>query len=186
MFSPTKVNGDFIKKIVSSYISNANLYAGTAVDLDPTDPVAVGANASLGFTTMRGGSVIAATIATTNLFPREFGLCIPDVNGTGIPFEERILGMAESFMTIPVGYSVAIFKPAGGDVIATDQYVGSLTGDTGAPGFLDITAQANYLKPLGIFQGRFRIAQAGDVVRARYLGNTSVGGALLPMVEFAS
>jgi hypothetical protein len=184
MFSPTKVNGDFLKKITSLYVSSGDLNAGSLVDLDLTDTVSV--SGSVGFTTMRAGSVIAATVTNTNAFPRELGLVIPDVQGSGIPFEERILGMAESYMTIPVGYAVAIFKPSGGDVIASDQFVGNLAGDTGAPGFLDVTNPVNYGKAVGVFQGRFRLVQAGDVVRARYVGNTTVGGVNAPMFEFAS
>lgn len=183
MFSPFKVNGEFLKRIVSLCISSANMSAGTLVDLDSTDTSAI--TGSVGFSTLRLGTVKPATITTTSVFPREFGMAIPDVSGTGIAFEDRVLGMAQSYMTIPVGMPVAVFKPSAGDIIATDQYVGALAGDTGATGLLDITLTANYGKPLAVFQGRFRIAQAGDVTRARFIGTTTVGTATAALVEFA-
>lgn len=184
MFIPFKVNGDFREKIVSLYISSANMNAGSLVDLDLTDTVAVGANASVGFTTMRGGSLTLATIATANAFPREFGMAIPAVNGTGPSFEERILELASSYMTIPVGYAVAVFKPQPGDIIATDQYIGALTSDNGATGLIDTTATANFGAACGVFQGRFRLKQASDVVRARYIGNSTANSSTVALFEF--
>lgn len=184
MFIPFKVNGDFKAKIVSLYISSANMNAGSLVDIDTTDTVAVGASASVGFTTMRAGSLTLATIATSNVFDREFGMAIPAVNGTGPSFEERVLELASSYMTIPVGYAVAVFKPQPGDIIATDQYVGALSTDTGATGLLDTTSTANFGAACGIFQGRFRLKQGSDVTRARYLGNTTANSVTVALFEF--
>lgn len=184
MFIPFKVNGDFLDKIVSLYTTNEVMAAGSLVDIDTSDAVAVGSTASVGFTTLRGGSLILATITTANPFPREFGMAIPSVSETGPTFEERVLQLASSYMTIPVGYAVAVFKPQPGDIIATDQYVGALSADTGATGLIDTTNTANYGQACGVFQGRFRLKSGSDVVRARYIGNTTADSGEAALFEF--
>jgi hypothetical protein len=185
MFIPFKVNGDFHSRIVSLYTANSNMNAGSLVDINPSDTVAVGANASVGFTSMRAGSLVLASVGTSNVFPKEFGIAIPAVDGTGPSFEERILELASSYMTIPVGYAVACFKPFAGDINATDQYVGALASDSGATGLLDTTNTANYGCALGIFQGRWRKAQGSDVIRGRYLGNSTANSTTVALVEYA-
>lgn len=173
MFHPFKVNGDFVQKILSIYTAGSSMLSGTIVDVDTSDTVAVGANQSVGFSTLRAGSVIPATILSSAAWTRPLGFVIPSVTGSGPSFEERVLQLASSYMTIPVGYAVAIFKPQPGDIIATDQYVGALTTDNGATGALDITDTTKYNSVMGVFQGRLRIKQSGDALCARYLGNTT-------------
>jgi hypothetical protein len=173
MFHPYKVNGDWRERIVSLFTAGQPLLSGTLVDINLSDTVAVGTNASVGFTTMRAGSVIAASITSSSLFPRELGIAIPSVTEDGPSFEERVLQLAASYMTIPVGYAIAVFKPSPGDIIASDQYVGALSSDNGAAGILDITNAANYGAACGVFNGRFRLKTGSDTLRARYIGNTT-------------
>jgi hypothetical protein len=202
MFSPFKV-ADFQQKILSIYTSNVPLNAGGLVDIDPTNTSAVGAGVSVGYTLLTAGSLKLATItpssnggyaptgtATNALltanFGRELGVAIPNVSISGPTLTERILELASSYMTVPAGAAVAVLKPCGGDIIATTEYVGYLPTDTGATGLIDITNTANYCAPCGIYQGRFRLVQTTDAVRARYLGNTTVNGALVGLFEFFS
>lgn len=190
MFHPYKVNGDWRERIVSIFTAGQEMLSGTFVDINSADTIAVGANAAVGFTTLRAGSVVPASITTSNVFPRELGIAIPSVTEDGPDFETRVLQLAASYMTIPVGYAVAVFKPSPGDIIATDQYVGALSTDNGATGLLDITNAANYGAALGVFQGRLRLKQGSDVLRARYIGNTTAptgsgaGQGQVALIEF--
>lgn len=200
MFIPFKINGEFVEKILSLYVASIALSAGSLVDIDTTDTTAI--TASVGFTAMKAGSVKLATVtpasnggyapsgAAANSivaanFGKELGMAIPTVNATGPTLEERILELASSYMTIPEGFACAVFKPAPGDIVATDQYVGNLAGDSAATGKIDTTVTGNLGAPCGIYQGRFRLVQTTDAVRARYLGNTTANGASVAMFEFA-
>lgn len=200
MFIPFKINGEFVDKILSLYVAGTTMNAGTVVDLDTTDVTAIGA--SVGFTAMKAGTVKAATItpqsnggyygsgAAANTlvaanFGKEMGMAIPTVNATGPTLQERILELASSYMTIPTGYAVAVFKPSAGDIVATDQFVGNLTGDAGATGLINTATNGNLGAPCGVYQGRFRLVQTTDAVRARFLGNTTANGAAVGLFEFA-
>jgi hypothetical protein len=184
MFSPFKV-ANFQEKIVSLYKAAAPLNAGALVDIDPTDASAI--SGSVGFNTLTGGTVKLATVATASAtsYGRILGVAIPTVSLTGPTLQERILELASSYMTVPVGAAVAVFEPAPGDIIATTEYVGYLAGDSSATGFLDTTNAANMAKPVAAFGGRFRLVQGGDAVIARYVGNTTVNGALVGLFQFA-
>lgn len=200
MFAPFKVS-DFHGKVISTYKGAAPMSAGALVDIDPSDTS--GITGSIGFDSLTAGSVTLATIAPasnggyaptgadTNAvaaanFGRELGVAIPTMNATGPTLQERILELASSYMTVPVGAALAVFVPAGGDIIATDQFVGNLAGDNALPGYLNLTNTANFLAPCGIYQGRFRLVQTSDAVRARYVGTTTVNGALVGLFQFAS
>lgn len=183
MFAPFKVP-NFEQKILSLYKAGITLNAGALVDIDTTDNGAVGATASVAFTLLSGGSVKLATILTADEFPRELGMAIPAVNLTGPSLEERLLQLASSIMTIPVGFALAVFQPTPGDIVATDQFVGNLAGDSAATGKIDTTSTANYGKGCSVFQGRFRLKQSGEETRARYLGNTTTNGVATSLFLF--
>ena len=186
MFSPFKVPG-FYDKILSIYISTTPLNAGAIVDVDPNNTIAFGANASVGYNSLIAGGLTLATLAPADSthFGRELGIAIPSVNLTGPTLQERLLELASSYMTVPVGAACSVMVTSPGDIIATTEFVGYLPADSGATGALDITDATNKYAELGVFQGRFRKAQGGDAVRARYLGNTTVNGTLVPFVQMA-
>ena len=186
MFSPFKV-ADFQSKIVSLYKAGAPMNAGALVDVDTNDTTAVGSNASVGFDVLTMGTLKLATIlaasAASQIPGRELGVLIPSVSATGPSLVERILELASSYMTIPVGAAAAVLKHAPGDVIATTEFVGYLPGDSSKTGFLDITATANFNKAVGINNGRYYLSQSTDAVRARYVGNTQVNGTVVGLFE---
>lgn len=184
MFSPFKVPS-FQEKIVSLYKATVPMAAGSLVDIDSTDTSAV--SGSVGFNSLTAGSLKLATVAPAdaNNFGRVFGITIPTVSLDGPTLPERILGLASSYMTIPVGAAVATLVATAGDIVASTEFVGYKAGDAGAAGFLDITDVTKYGKTVGAFNGRFRLVQAGDAVVGRYLGNTTVNGALVGMFQFA-
>lgn len=192
MFSPFKVSA-FQEKILSLYTAGVPLNAGALVDLDPTVTVAVGSNASVGFDVLTMGSLKLATVlaanaagsAASNVFGKELGLSIPAVNATGPTLVERILELASSYMTIPVGAACAVLKVAPGDIVATTEFVGYLPTDSSVTGNLSITTAANLGCAMGVAAGRYRIAQSGDAVRARYVGNTQVNGTVVGLFEVA-
>lgn len=188
MFSPFKVS-DFHGKIISIYRSTSPLNAGGLVDIDPTDASAI--QGSVGFNSLVAGSIKLATIVPasntgTVAFGRELGIAIPNVNLTGPTLQERILELASSYMTVPVGAACAVLVPSPGDIVATTEFVGyNLQTDTNLTGFIDITSTANMGIPVGINNGRFRKVQSTDAVRARYIGNTTVNGSLVGLFQFA-
>lgn len=183
MFAPYKV-ANFETKVSSLYLSAIPLIRGTVVDIDTTDTIAI--VDVVGFSTNRLGSLKAATIAASATgYNKPLGVLIQDVKVTGASFQERVLGSAANLYTVPVGSSPAVFCPATHDKVSSDQYVGALPGDTGAVGIIDTTNVANLGIGVGVFQGRFRIAQAGDAVIARYVGNSSVNGNATAIFEFA-
>jgi hypothetical protein len=188
MFSPYNLTVEtFVEQTLSLYIATATMSSGTVVDLDTTDTT--GITNQVGFTTMYAGAVKPATIApasnTAPNFGREFGIAIPTVNLTGPSLQERILQLASSVMVIPVGYTLAIFRPKPGDIIVTTSFVGANPAtDSSATGYLDVTNVANSGAPLGIFQGKFRKVQSTDEVRARYLFNTQLSGVAAAAIEF--
>jgi hypothetical protein len=186
MFSPYKV-ANWLDKIVSLYIANVPLNSGALVDLDASDTVNFGSSASLGFNNLRAGSVKLATVAPadTTHFGREFGISIPGVTSNAPDLAERILYLASSLLTVPVGASVGVLIPAPGDIIASTEFVGYLPGDSGATGQIDPTSSSNPYAPVGVFQGRFRLAQSGDAIRGRYLGNTNLNGSTVGLFQFA-
>jgi hypothetical protein len=200
MFSPYKVSA-FQEKVVSLYVAQTTLNAGALVDLDATDTSAI--SGQVGFTTMVAGSVKLATVTPqsnggyygtgtgTNAlvaanFGREMGVVIPNVNTTGPTLEERLLALASSYMTVAVGNACAVFVPSGGDIIATTEFVGYLSGDSAATGYINPAANGSLGAPCGIFQGRFRLVQTTDQVRARFLGNTNLNGAVVGLFQFVS
>ncbi len=186
MFSPYKVP-NWTSRVFSFYTSNIPLNSGAFVDIDPTDTVGVGANASVGYTSQRAGSLKLATVgaASTTVFGRELGIAIPGVNLTGPNLAERLLELASSLLTVAAGGGVGLLPLHPGDFIATTEYIGYLPGDTGATGILDVTNVANIGVPMGIFQGRLRIAQSGDAIRARYAFNTTQNGTQVAVFQFA-
>lgn len=184
MFRPYKV-ASFQEKVNSLYKAKVAFPAGTIVDIDPTDTS--GVSGSIGFTTLTAGSVVPATVAPASptSYGRAFGVAIPTVSEDGPTLQERILGLASSYINIPVGAACAVLVPAPGDQIATTEFVGYQAGDSGAAGYIDITNVANYGKPVGVFNGRFRLVQSGDAIIGRYVGNTTVKGALVGLFQFA-
>jgi hypothetical protein len=189
MFSPYKV-ASWQEKVVSTYISTVDLNAGALVDLDPTDTSASAANASVGYTTLRAGSLKLATVAPQantagGVFGRELGIAIPNVNATGPTLTERLLVLANNYMTVARGAAVAVLVPAPGDIIATTEFVGYLGGGDHGTGFIDVTASNTPGAVCGVFNGRFRLVQAADAVRARYIGNTTLNGYLVGLFQFA-
>jgi hypothetical protein len=186
MFSPYKVP-NWTSRVFSFYTSNIPLNSGAFVDIDPTDTVGVGANESVGFTALRAGSVKLATVAPadTTHFGRELGIAIPGVNLSGPNLAERLLELASSLLTISAGGGVGLFPVHPGDFIATTEYVGYLPGDSSATGYLDVTNVANLGAPVGIFQGRLRLAQGSDAVRARFAFNTIQNGTQVAVFQFA-
>ena len=184
MFAPHYVP-NFDRKVNGQYISNISLSAGALVDVDPTDTTAIAG--SVGYSALYAGSVKLATVAvaSTTSFGREFGVALPTVTTSGPSLIERILNMSTSYMNIPQGSPLAVYKPTPGDIIATDQFIGAVAGDSSLTGYLDVTNTANLLTPMGIYQGRFRKAQSGDAIRARFMGVTTTNGYATGMFEFA-
>lgn len=189
MFKPLFVP-NFERKVMSLYKAPVALNAGALVDIDTTD---VSAIASLvGYTTLIAGSLKLATpvalqVNTTGIqtWQRELGVCIPTVNTTGPLLIERILRLASSYMTIPTGLNAAVYLPSPGDMIATSEYVGFLGGGDHGTGWIDTTSNGNLGTPCEVFSGRFRKAQAGNPVRARYMGNTTANGTNIGIFQFA-
>lgn len=182
MFIPFKVPS-FHEKVLSIYKAAVQCSAGSLVDIDTSDTTAI--TASVGFTALTAGSIKLATINSTSAFPRELGMSIPTVNLTGPTLEEKILELASSYMTIPVGTAAAIYTPTPGDIVATDQFVGNLAGDTGATGIINPATAGNLGAACEVFQGRFRLIQTGNPVRARFLGNTTGNGVAVALFQFA-
>jgi hypothetical protein len=178
------------RKIMSLYKSSIAINAGALVDIDTTDTTAINAS-GLGFGTLYAGSLKLATppalaaIAAAQVYNRELGVAIPTVNSTGPLLIERMLQLASSYMTIAQGLNVAVYLPTPGDIIATTEYVGFLGGGDHGTGWIDITSTGNLGAACEVFTGRFRLAQAGNPCRARYLGNTSANGSVLAMFQFA-
>jgi len=93
------------------------------------------------------------------------------------------LGLSSSFMTIAEGLTAAIYMPTPGDIFATSEYVGNLAGDSSLTGYINNASTGNMLAACEVFQGRFRLAQAGNFCRARYLGNTTANSAVLGLFQ---
>lgn len=186
MFSPYKAS-NWLDRVLSVYISNVPLNSGALVDIDTSDPIGISATAKVGFNGLRAGSLKLATVAAadTTHFGKELGLSVPGVTIGAPTLSDFILQQANVLLTVPAGSAVGVLKLIPGDLIATTEYVGFLPGDSGATGALDITDNTKCGAPLGIFQGRFRLAQSGDAIRARFLFNTDLNGNQAPVVEMA-
>ena len=174
----------FTEKILSGYISNINITQGMLVDIDTTDVTAI--NGSYDYSALALGSVKLATVTTasTSNAGLELGVAMVNVTPTGASLAERILGLSTNFQTIPQGLNLPILTPAKGDIIGSDQYVGNLPGDSSALGKLDPTITSNLGAPLGIYQGRFRLAQSGDALRAQFVGTSTLNGNPICLFRF--
>lgn len=181
MFAPTYAP-NFERRINSSYLSPSSvLTAGQYVEIDSADTGAI--PSSVGFSTLKAGTVKAFTspvvpaVAAQQTYYKGLGFAIASVNATGPVIIEKILELASSYMTIPEGLNLAVYSPQPHDIIATDQYVTSGTG------LLDTTNTANFLVPVEVFGGQFRIAQTGNTIIGRYVGNTTVNGVQCGLFE---
>lgn len=179
MFKPHRVTDNFESRVESTFRAPIAMNAGSMVDVDPSDTTNI--SGSQGFTSLLGGSLKLASVATGK---RELGVTMVNVIDGGRPlWPDRILGLTAHYMTVPTGLNVPVYKTVKGDVIGTSEFVGNLAGDSALSGYLDTTNVANELADCGIYQGRFRLAQAGDEKRARYFGNTTQGGVAVALFE---
>jgi len=174
----------FDRKILSIYTSAIQLNQGAFVDIDVTDTTLI--SGSLGQSALSGGGVVLATCATqsASVFGRELGISVMQVTANGPSIIERILELSNSYMTLPEGVGIPIYIPSAGDIIATDQFVGASTSDSSTTGYLNPASQGNLGAPVGIYQGKLRLAQSGDAVRARYMGQTTISGVAAGMFQF--
>lgn len=182
-FAPKHVpNWD--RKILSVYTSAIPLNQGAFVDIDNTDTTLTAG--TLGQSALSAGGVVLATCATqsVSVFGRELGIAVMGVTATGPSIVERILELSTSYMTLPEGVGIPIYIPCPGDIIATDQFVGATTADSAVTGYLNPATQGNLGAPVGVYQGKMRLAQSGDAVRGRYLGQTTISGVLAGMFQF--
>ena len=191
MIKPVSV-ANFERKIQSLYKANIAMSAGSVVDIDTTDTTAIDA-AGVGYGPLFAGSVKLFTSAAlpnspietaTQVYQRPLGIAVPSVNTTGPILIERLLDLASSYMTIAEGANLAIYSPVPGDIIATDQYVGAGGGSDHGTGWIDITSTGNLALGCEVYQGRFRLAQAGNYIYARYMGNTTANNVVLAMFQF--
>lgn len=188
MFKPVFVP-NVERKIMSLYKASIAINAGAIIDVDPTDTTNITATGGVGFGTLYAGSLklftsaVVPAIASAQVFSRPLGICIPTVNTTGPLLIERLLELASSYMTIASGMNAAIYLPSPGDIIATSEYVGNLGGGDHGTGWIDNTLVGNMNAACEVFQGRFRLAQAGNFVAARYLGNTTANNAVLSVFQ---
>src|SRR5579872_2697706 len=181
---------NFERKIFSGFKASIALNAGGLVDVDPADTTAIAGQ--VGYTCMINGSLKLATPAAlpannaaTQVYTRELGFAVANVNATGPLLIERILELASSYLTIPEGLQLAVLIPAPGDIIATSEYVGFLGGTDHGTGWIDVTSTGNYNAACEVYQGRYRLAQGGNPVRARYLGNTQSNGVQIGLFQVA-
>lgn len=183
-FAPKHVP-NFDRKILSIYTSAIPINQGAFVDIDVTDTSLIAG--TLGQSALSGGNVVLATVATasSSVWGRELGISVMAVTATGPSIVERILELSNSYMTLPEGVGIPIYIPASGDIVATDQFVGAVSGDSSTTGYLNPALQANLGAPCGIYQGKLRLAQSGDAFRARYMGQTTISGVLAGMFQFS-
>jgi hypothetical protein len=180
MFKPHRLTDNWESRVESAYRAPVAMNAGALVDVSPTDLSAV--TGSDGFSSLITGSLQLCT-TTTAANNRELGVLMTNVIPGGVPLIERVLGLSTNYFSVPEGMNAPVYKTTKGDVVGTTEYVGYLTSDSGAPGFLDITNTSNYLAQVSIFNGRFRLAQGGDLARARWFGLTSQGGVSIALFE---
>jgi len=178
MFKPLQVP-NFERKINSMYKAGLTLNSGAAVDFDSTDTSAI--TGSYGYSALSAGSVKLATINNVSAVQREFGYALTDVTPTGPSVIERILRLATSYLKIPQGMNLAVYLPAPGDVFATSEFVGNLVGDNSLTGYINVNSSASQFGACEVFQGRLRLVQGANPVRAQFLGQTTANGATLAM-----
>lgn len=180
---------NFERKIMSLFKAPVGLNQGAIVDVDPNDTTAVSASGGVGFGTLYAGSLklftsaVVPAVASAQVFSRPLGITVVTVNTTGPTLIERLLELASSYTTIAEGMNAALYLPSPGDIIATSEYVGNLTGDSSLTGYINNASTGNFNAACEVYQGRFRLAQAGNFCSARYLGNTTASGAVLGVFQ---
>lgn len=180
MFKPHRITDGWKSRVESTYRAGLPINAGALVDIDTADTS--GQTSSQGFGSLIAGSLKLATIATAAQ-ANELGICVVNVVPGGLPLEDRVLGLTQNYMMVPEGLNAPIYKLLKGDVVGTTEFVGNLAGDSSLPGYLDTTNTANFNASCGIFNGRFRIQQGSEKFRARFVGTSTQGGALVALFE---
>lgn len=178
MFKPVKVD-HFTRKINSMYVAPIVLNQGAFVDIDPSDTTAIGS--SYGYSALRAGSLMLATINSGSAVARELGIAVVNVTPSGPSVIQRMLGLSTAYMDIPVGLNCPVFVPEPGDIFATSEYVGNYASDSSLTGYIDITQTANYAAACEVYQGRLRLKQTGNPVRYEFLGKTTASGATVAL-----
>lgn len=178
MFKPVKVP-NFEHKLNSMYVAGILINGGAFVDIDTTDTAAI--TGSYGYSSLRAGSVKLATINSSSAIPKELGIALVDVTATGPSVLQRILRLATAYMQIPEGLNLAVYTPVTGDIFATTEFVGNLSGDSAATGKIDVTNAANFGAGCEVYQGRLRLVQSTNPVRYQFIGQTTSNGATLAM-----
>lgn len=178
MFKPLQVP-NFERKINSMYKAGITLNSGACVDLDASDTSAI--TGSYGYSSLSAGSVKLATIVVASPVQREFGYALTDVTPTGPSVLERILRLASSYLKIQQGLNLAVYIPTPGDVFATSEFVGNLAGDNALTGYINLADTTKLFAACECFNGRLRLVQGSNPVRAQYLGTTTQNGNLVAM-----
>lgn len=186
MFSPYRVP-NYDAKTDPRYISGVPYFQGMVLDLDLTAANSISASQNLvGYTQGSLGTLKLATLATAA--PRFLGVAMytavaPSSDGSGgFGVIDAVTGSANNFYKRLVGYPGPVLKVIALDEIVTDQFVGALAGEGSATGAIvagggSATAVGTNL---GVYQGRFRVAQAGDQVVATLEGVTAAPTSAFP------
>lgn len=159
------------RDIIGVYAVNSATASGVIVSLDATN------SAPLNPTPYGNqfGDVVAASITTSPAGQRELGFLLQPVTTNG-PSLLSILAQVYD-ESIPAGAVAAVLFAKTGNQVATDQYVAS---GTGAISFSGSTALNT---PCGIASGLYRVAQAGDVNRALFMGAVNQRGSELAVFQ---